>query len=104
MTKNPFNARAAEQMGGDIEIIECESLEFVKRDSEEYQYRKASLIARGKMIEQTEEDKQIIIEGSWRRAAGLCICEICGKTYQEHPYLYQYAILNKLCDGRLVKL
>lgn len=31
-------------------------------------------------------------------------CEICNKTYIEHPYLIPHTMLNLLCDGRVVKL
>lgn len=44
----------------------------------------------------------------WVRAGGDCVCEECGRTYYQHPVelvpdtdgLY----LNRLCDGKLVKL
>src|SRR3990172_8825365 len=44
------------------------------------------------------------------RAGGDCICHQCGQTYLEHPLADEYRswedepYLNRLCDGRLVKL
>ena len=100
---NPFQNRAAEQMGG-IEVIECESLEFVSHDEEEYNWRLSNAIARGRMVMMTDADRKIILEGTWRRAGGGVICEICKKEYNDHPIVHKYAILTKVCDGRLVKL
>lgn len=44
------------------------------------------------------------------RASGDCICSICGKEYWKHKLSMEYLgyndepYLNRLCDGRLVKL
>ena len=102
-TQNPFSHRAAEQIGGIVDVIECESLEFIS-DEEEYKSRLSMLISRGKLIQMTDNDKQKIASGDWKRVGGDVICHICEKNYYSHPRLHKYAILNKLCDGSLVKL
>ena len=43
------------------------------------------------------------------RASGNCICEVCGKTYYKHPFTDHRdwnddPYMNRLCDGRIVKL
>lgn len=54
-----------------------------------------------------EEDARI--EKS-RRAGGAVVCEVCGKTYYEHPHYEPSAKtcgtawLHELCNGDLVKL
>lgn len=46
----------------------------------------------------------------WYRASGECICEICGKTYYEHPLdeteldQNDEPFMNILCNGDRVKL
>jgi hypothetical protein len=49
----------------------------------------------------------------WARAGGDCVCEICDKTYYDHPHSFEFIcmiegvprpILHRLCDGRAVKL
>jgi hypothetical protein len=45
----------------------------------------------------------------WYRAAGGCICEICGLTYREHPMydeqtVYGEPIDHRLCNGDVVHL
>lgn len=88
---------------GDIEVIECESLVYA-RDEEDYNWRLEMMLLRGRLVEQTDADRKIILEGAWRRAGGGVICDICKKEYNDHPLVHKYAILNKICDGRLVKL
>lgn len=101
---NPFKHHAAEQMGTDDDaIIETECLTFVT-DPEEYESRLTSLLARGRLVLQTEADKKIIRESTWKRAGGGAICPACKQEFDRHPHVHQYAILTKLCDGRLVKL
>lgn len=39
----------------------------------------------------------------WRRASHLCVCGACGKLYIEHP-MHSDGVLNRLCNGDLVKL
>jgi hypothetical protein len=47
-------------------------------------------------------------EGDWPRVSGDMVCEQCGKTFYKHPLDgpegFQGKFLNRLCDGRLVKL
>lgn len=47
-------------------------------------------------------------DGEWPRCGGDVICELCGKTYYKHPLDgpdgYDGKFLNRICDGRLVKL
>jgi len=43
------------------------------------------------------------------RASGDCVCEICGRNYYKHMFTEHRdsndePFLNKLCDGRIVKL
>lgn len=52
------------------------------------------------------------------RAAGGCLCPVCGREYRAHPYATEYPIapsmwlhpdrpeyvLHRLCNGDLVKL
>lgn len=101
-TNNPFFHRAAEQQGG-VEIIESGSLEFVT-DPVEYAERLQMLLRRGKLVEQTEQDRAAIAAGNWKRVSNLMVCKLCNKSYMDHPALHQYAILTKLCNGDLVKL
>ena len=99
---NPFNRKAAEQLGG-IEVIECETLELAGSE-EEYNLRLEMLKARGKIVEMTAEDREKIQRGEWFRVGGDVICDVCEKPYRDHPILHQYAILHKMCDGMLGKL
>lgn len=45
-----------------------------------------------------------------QRASGDCICTQCSRTYSRHPFATEWLdqdgnpYLNRLCDGRLVKL
>lgn len=39
----------------------------------------------------------------FRRASHLCVCETCDKLYIQHP-LFNDGVLNRLCNGDLVKL
>lgn len=39
-----------------------------------------------------------------RRAGGECVCEMCGKTYLQHPVIEGYEWLNILCNKKIVKL
>jgi len=102
MSHNPFRHRAAEQLG-DVEIIECDSLLYAG-DEAEYAYRLENMLLRKKLVMMTDIDRAIIKDGSWLRAGGGAICATCKEQYAQHPRLHQYAILTKLCDGRLVKL
>ena len=43
-------------------------------------------------------------EPRYFRAAGDCICKLCGKKYIDHPTHEDLTFLHVLCDGRLVKL
>ncbi len=49
------------------------------------------------------------------RAGAKCVCSICGKTYDRHPYdkkfweqipygTGRHYFIHKICDGSLVKL
>lgn len=42
------------------------------------------------------------------RAAGTCVCSLCGDLYYDHPqdgpYFEGYRWLHRLCNGELVKL
>jgi len=49
-------------------------------------------------------DEIRVERGDWQRASGLCRCEICGCEYYAHANVRGYEWLNRLCDGRLVKL
>lgn len=42
--------------------------------------------------------------GDWVRASGMCICDVCGVSYFDHATVRGYDWLQRLCDGRLVKL
>lgn len=42
--------------------------------------------------------------GDYTRASGMCICEVCGVCYFDHATVQGFTWLNRLCDGRLVKL
>lgn len=33
-----------------------------------------------------------------------CLCPVCGYKYYDHAPVIGYPWLNRLCDGRLVKL
>lgn len=55
-----------------------------------------------------EEDERIVLS---YRACGDVICEICGKSYYQHPHYLPsaktndgYPWLHELCSGDLVKL
>jgi hypothetical protein len=59
-----------------------------------------------------EVTRNLVKEGEpwFERASGDVLCETCGKKYYDHP-MYRKAldwngnaVLNELCDGRLVKL
>jgi hypothetical protein len=47
-------------------------------------------------------------DGEWSRVGGGCVCLLCGKTFYRHPLDgpegYDGKFLNRICDGRLVKL
>lgn len=47
-------------------------------------------------------------DSEWMYASGQVVCELCGKEYWEHPLDgpegYDGKFLNRICDGRLVKL
>lgn len=43
-------------------------------------------------------------EPNFSRADGECICDICKQVYKKHPQVPYASWLNRLCDGRLVKL
>lgn len=49
-------------------------------------------------------DRIRIDRGDWRRASGMCVCQICGCDYYDHPNVRGYEWLTRLCDGQLVKL
>jgi hypothetical protein len=49
-------------------------------------------------------DKKRVDAGDWIRASGLCICQVCGFEYYDHAPVVGYEWLQRLCDGRLVKL
>lgn|GEM_PF-4255813 len=40
----------------------------------------------------------------WMRAAGACLCGVCGKQYNDHPSVLGALWLTELCDGEFVKL
>ena len=42
--------------------------------------------------------------GDWKRASGACICEVCRQEFFDHAPVVGYPWLQRLCDGRLVKL
>jgi hypothetical protein len=42
--------------------------------------------------------------GDYVRASHLMVCDGCGCMYIEHSPVVGYEWLNRLCDGRLVKL
>lgn len=50
------------------------------------------------------------LEVDFVRSSGELICEICGKTYYKHPLAedirgwQDQPFLNRLCNGKLVKL
>ncbi len=53
----------------------------------------------------TPEQASRIDAGDFYRASGDCICEVCGKLYYDHLYFTEeYAFLNVLCNGDIVKL
>jgi hypothetical protein len=43
-------------------------------------------------------------KNDWQRAGGDCICDVCGCNYYSHSPVIGFDWLNRLCDGRLVKL
>jgi hypothetical protein len=49
-------------------------------------------------------DSKRVEDGDWRRVGGGVICETCGLEYYDHPSVPGARWLNRLCDGRLVKL
>ena len=42
--------------------------------------------------------------GDWTRASGMTLCEVCAVCYFDHAPVVGFEWLNRLCDGRLVKL
>lgn len=40
----------------------------------------------------------------YQRADGRVMCQKCNKPYNKHPVDNNHPWLNRLCDGRLVKL
>lgn len=49
-------------------------------------------------------DKVRVDRDDWTRASGLCVCPTCELPYFDHATVRGYEWLNRLCDGRLVKL
>jgi hypothetical protein len=49
-------------------------------------------------------DRIRVDRGDWERASGMCLCTICGCSYFDHANVRGYEWLNRLCDGRFVKL
>jgi hypothetical protein len=49
-------------------------------------------------------DQHRVNRGDWRRASGLTICAICHFPFADHADVRGYEWLQRLCDGRLVKL
>lgn len=60
---------------------------------------------RGK-VELTDQQKEDLDNGKFLRAGKDCICEQCGKTYQQHAWAEASRDLEImiLCDGTLIKL
>jgi hypothetical protein len=59
-----------------------------------------------KFLEEVRLEKE---KYNFVRASGDCVCEICGKKYYQHKFTEHRdwnddPFLNKLCDGRIVKL
>lgn len=57
----------------------------------------------------TEKEHTQDPDSDWPRVGGDCVCDQCGKTYYQHPLdgppgWQGEKFLNRLCDGRLVKL
>jgi hypothetical protein len=57
----------------------------------------------------SSEAKFVTPLGSFHRAGGECVCADCGRPYRKHPYTEDRdwqgtPFLNRLCDGRVVKL
>lgn len=51
----------------------------------------------------TQELQVRIDSGDWFRAAGDCLCPICGKTYQRHQNIEGFEWLTYLCTGWIIK-
>jgi hypothetical protein len=49
-------------------------------------------------------DKIRIDRGDYVRAGGDVLCATCGCAYYEHATVVGFTWLNRLCDGRFVKL
>ena len=73
------------------------------------------VIKRGRSPNRTEfmEVEQVVALGptlpEFTRASGDCVCEVCGKEYWRHEMATEIVgsdgpFLNRLCNGRLVKL
>lgn len=98
---NPFNKRAAEQLGADV--VEHYWLENVV-DEAEYEERMVILLRTGRLVIPDEADLKAMEEGKWYRVSGECICSICKREYYYHPYLHKFAFVKRICDGTIVKL
>lgn len=49
-------------------------------------------------------DAERIDEGEWMRAAGACVCGVCGRPFYDHESVLGALWLTRLCDNELVKL
>ena len=71
--------------------------------------RSLDMLARGRMVKPTRQEVSRI-EGrtldrsGWYRASGAKVCDACQKEYWQHPYVYGYDWLHRICNGDFVKL